>query len=49
MSVTDPLVPPQRVAFAGDWHVNGGWAERAIAHAKDRGADVIVHLGDSEF
>lgn len=42
----DPLAEPSRIAFAGDWHENASWAESAIAHAKDQGADVIVHLGD---
>ncbi len=37
---------PGRVAFAGDWHGNTSWAASAIHHAKDQGADVVVHLGD---
>lgn len=35
-----------RVAFAGDWHANTGWACRAIDYAKEQGAETIVHLGD---
>lgn len=42
----DPLVEPSRIAFAGDWHANASWARSAIQYAKDRGADVIVHVGD---
>lgn len=45
MSV-NPLAEPRRIAFVGDWHQNDGWAEDAIEHAHDQGADVIVHLGD---
>jgi hypothetical protein len=44
--VTDPLAEPTRIAFAGDWHMNHRWAAKAIAHARDQGADVIIHLGD---
>lgn len=36
----------ERIAFAGDWHANTGWARRAVAHAKDQGAQAMVHLGD---
>lgn len=42
----DPMATPERIALAGDWHMNGDYAERAIASAKDQGADVILHLGD---
>lgn len=42
----DLLAEPQRIAFAGDWHENTDWPERAIEHAKELGADVVVHLGD---
>lgn len=42
----DPLATPTRVAFAGDWHANQRWARKAIAHAHQERADVIVHLGD---
>lgn len=45
----DLLAEPQRVAFAGDWHMNAAWAVKAIYHAKSRGADVIVHLGDYAY
>lgn len=38
---------PGRIAFAGDWHANGPWAQMAIKYAvRERHADVIVHLGD---
>lgn len=43
---SDPLAEPARIAFAGDWHANAWWAERAIADARTRYADVVVHLGD---
>jgi predicted phosphodiesterase len=36
----------ERVAFAGDWHMNYQWARRAIRHAADQGAQGIAHLGD---
>lgn len=44
--MSNPLAEPERVAFVGDWHANTSWAVLAIEHAKERGADVIVHLGD---
>lgn len=37
---------PERVAFAGDWHMNTWWANEAIHYAKGHRADVIVHAGD---
>ena len=42
----DPLATPARVAFAGDWHANTRWGIAAIQHAADRGAEVIIQLGD---
>jgi predicted phosphodiesterase len=42
----DPLAVPARIAFVGDLHMNAQWARRAIRHAAERGAEVIVHLGD---
>ncbi len=36
----------ERVAFAGDWHMNRVWSTRAIMRAADQGAQHIVHLGD---
>lgn len=42
----DPLTEPNRIAFAGDWHANADYADRAVLYAKDQGADVLVHLGD---
>jgi Calcineurin-like phosphoesterase len=41
-----PLLTPQRVAFAGDWHANSRWAVAAVEYAAERGADVIIHVGD---
>lgn len=41
-----PLAEPRRIAFCGDWHGNFRWAVAAIEYAKDRGADVLVHVGD---
>jgi len=46
MPKVDPLADPTRIAVAGDWHENGPWARKAIAHAAEQGADVIVHVGD---
>ena len=37
---------PATIAFAGDWHANTAWAVRAVRHAKDNGASVIIHTGD---
>ena len=42
----NPLAEPQRIAFAGDWHMNDGWAVAAIERAAEQGADVVVHVGD---
>jgi predicted phosphodiesterase len=42
----NPLTTPTRIAFVGDWHMNPGWAVKAINYAADQGADVILHLGD---
>jgi predicted phosphodiesterase len=36
----------ERVVFAGDWHGNTVWALQAIRHARDSGAQAIVHTGD---
>lgn len=35
-----------KIAYAGDWHSNTGWAIKAINHASFEKADIIVHLGD---
>lgn len=35
-----------RIAVAGDWHGNAGWAEKAIDHAAESNATFIVHVGD---
>lgn len=46
----DPLgFTPQRIAFAGDWHMNGVWAVHAIEYAARRHATAIVQLGDFGF
>lgn len=42
----DPLAEPARIAVAGDWHANTGWAYDACRWAIHEGADAIVHLGD---
>lgn len=34
------------VAFAGDWHGNGRWAQHAIRRAASFGAHTILHAGD---
>lgn len=44
--MTDPLRAPERVAFAGDWHMNKPWGVSAIEYAADQGADVLLHVGD---
>jgi predicted phosphodiesterase len=36
----------ERIAFAGDWHMNWRWARRAVRYAADQGAQHIVHTGD---
>ena len=43
---TSPLTTPTRIAFAGDWHENAVYAQRAIRYARKQNADVLVHLGD---
>jgi predicted phosphodiesterase len=40
------ILPPRKIAFAGDWHGNISYGRRAISYAIDQGADVILHLGD---
>jgi Calcineurin-like phosphoesterase len=47
--VTGPLAEPERVAFAGCWHGNTNYAEKAIRYAADQGAQVIVHTGDLQY
>lgn len=37
---------PTKLMVAGDWHNNSVWAIKAIKHAKEAGADTILHLGD---
>lgn len=43
---TNPLTQPDRIAIAGDWHGDIAWACQAIWNAQERGANVIMHLGD---
>jgi len=40
------LATPRRIAIAGDWHADTVYAVAAIAHARKRDADVLLHLGD---
>ncbi len=40
---------PNRIALAGDWHMNTDYACRAIRYAADQGAEAVVHLGDYGF
>lgn len=40
---------PSVVAVAGDWHANSSYAREAIRHAKRRGAEAILHVGDFAF
>ena len=42
----EALRVPERLAFAGDWHMNAMWAVRAIEHAAELGVATIVHAGD---
>lgn len=45
----DPLATPERIALAGDWHGDLNYAQRAVGHAEERGADVLLHLGDTGY
>lgn len=40
------MVTVERLAFAGDWHMNGSWGARGVYYASDLGAQWIVHCGD---
>jgi hypothetical protein len=40
---------PTKVAIAGDWHGNGGWAEQVIYRAHEEGADAMIQVGDFGF
>lgn len=42
----DPWEEPGTVALAGDWHMNATYARTAIRYAHERGAEVVLHLGD---
>lgn len=37
---------PTKILLAGDWHGNARWSVHAIEHARDKGADTIVQVGD---
>jgi hypothetical protein len=39
-------LPHDRVAIAGDWHLNADHAARVFAYAADQGAAGILQLGD---
>jgi hypothetical protein len=45
-SVRPFLAPPTRIAIAGDWHSDTGYAVAAIDHAAKRDAGVLLHMGD---
>lgn len=48
--VTNPHgTDPDIIAFCGDWHGDGIYAERAIHRAARSGAQVLVHTGDFGF
>jgi predicted phosphodiesterase len=42
----DPVAAPARIAVAGDWHGSAAWARKACDHARDQGAEVLLHVGD---
>lgn len=35
-----------KIAYAGDWHANTSWSVGAIEQARDKGAEIILHVGD---
>jgi predicted phosphodiesterase len=37
---------PKKLALAGDWHGNFGWAELAMNYAVEQGCDVLLQVGD---
>lgn len=41
-----PLLTPSKIAFVGDWHMNGYWAVDVINRLGPMNVDIIVHLGD---
>lgn len=43
------MYEPTKLAIAGDWHGNPGWARHAIEYAKDNGADAMIQVGDFGF
>lgn len=43
------MIEPTKLMLAGDWHGHVDWAEDAVRHAAEHGADVILHLGDFGF
>lgn len=40
---------PIKLAIAGDWHGNAGWARHAIEYATLKGADAMIQVGDFGF
>lgn len=48
MTPVDSRLPadPDSVLVAGDWHGNLPWAKKIITYAAERGAPVILHVGD---
>lgn len=46
----NPLSPaPEIIAIAGDWHGNTSHAIQSVKYAFQRGATVVVHVGDFGF
>lgn len=43
------MIEPERVMLLGDTHGNWAWTVRAVLHAAENGANVIVQLGDLGF
>jgi predicted phosphodiesterase len=42
----DPLATPRRIAIVGDLHMNARWTRKAIKHAIECMADVVIQVGD---
>lgn len=49
MDDMNPLHEPDRLAFCGDWHANARWAAAAIEHARQQGANTLIHVGDFAY
>lgn len=44
------MIPdPDRIAFAGDWHADGQWAQHMIRIAAENDCQAIIHTGDFGF